>query len=204
MTTDLENIRPELDKPLSLAHIWEEYVNTYIPSEDDNPDNLDWYARYFASKSIVIKFGAVWEQFEHLVHQATCWGYCTWKDVLISLQHHTPDLPDKPIPRPSYECEPSTTAERIETRAREIFKREFKSKWPDKRINSKFAKGKWEEVKKQAIKYAQDEFDDSMVAYNIRQDERQKIHDKNMEDWQIKYDRIDHIRSIVEKLEQAE
>lgn len=142
----------------------------YIPSPDDLPDNIPYYRRHAAVKSLLRHLGLPESlASHHAIHGSGIFASDRTgrdlKDFQASLAHLLKDLkaPEAPARKISYRSEP---VKNIEKRSKALFDIHFKQKWPDKRLGSKFAKEKWEQVKAQAEKMAEAEYANEYKEYS--------------------------------------
>lgn len=186
----------------NLPEKWENLRRGYKPGPDDNPDNFDWYARYFATKQILLDAGFVWDEVKSICHQGVSWGCEDMKGFLLNVRKRLlPVVPEEPIST-SYRWDSEPMWD-IDERARKIFKSQFRSTWPDKRINSRFAKEKWEKVKRKVVGIARSEFQNVHDAWKEREEVRNKQMAKEHKEWEKKRDVIVRISEGFRTLMQA-
>jgi len=183
-----------------LEHIYQEAKAAWVPDAADNPDN-HWFYSSWAGLSAVFAalHGDVW-QHHAVVHQALCWSQGEWPALCTELRRALPQIPERPKRPLSHDQAPVRTPER----AREIFERQFRNAFPGKRLNSTFAKQKWEEVKAKAEKLADDEFLAALAAWTAREQARDKIYQEALSAWYAARDRITQLTQIVAALETTE
>jgi len=159
--------------------------------KDDNPDCIPFYRFWNGLREL---FGKEFVgEYHGIFHQAT-----------ISLRSYAePDLDvyfketirifnyQHPIRHPAYrKINPDPKPElREEERARKIFESHFRVSFKGKRINSNFAKTKWESVKEQAYKFARENFEAEMKIWEKKQeflDKKYYEEDKRDEEYRKK------------------
>lgn len=152
------------------SEIFEQAYADFVPAKDDNPDAIPYY-RAFAG------LRAAWGEdfylkYNHAVHQAACWcgglngdRYQVAVATIMDLVEKT-RLPDPPRMEMSWDSEPNPPTEND---ARGIFNASFKKAFPGKRLNSKFAREKWEEKRELAMNLAQEEYEGKKAAYDAKQ-----------------------------------
>ena len=187
-----------------LKGTWKLMIKNYVPTSDDDPKRNNWYARFYASSALLDlvsldidpRFNIDWS---HLVHSSTALSdEQSFEQWLIALKHFAPSEPEKPNWSCRYDPRPQP---HIETRAKELFRKSFKEKWPDKRINCKFAKDKWAEVMEKCTTMAENEF---RAKYD-KWVERERAHNEKQEKMTAEYDKAldeyQHIQKIIKVLE---
>jgi len=182
---------------MNLEEKWENLRRGYEPSSDDNPDNYDWYARYFATKQILLDAGLIWEEVGHICHQGVSFGCDDLKGFLLNAKRLLPEIPKRPERGYVYDCEP---IERVEEDAYELFRSQFKARWSGKRINSKFAKEKWEQVKDKAIEIARQEHVEKQEQWKERERTRDDEWNARLREWDEKRDVAVRIREAFERI----
>lgn len=169
------------------------------PSEDEQtyPENAWFYRAFDCLRS---EFPVQVERWNGLFHNAICWGHGEAELVLKSLVSTINEMkePSKPYEHTSCDYEPSPANEND---AYEIFKAQFKAKWPTKRINSKFAQEKWESVKTQAQEIANEQFKARHDAWAEREARRNAEHGRKVAEWQVKVDEIADLRAFAKQIQ---
>lgn len=174
-----------------------ERFSSWQPSIDEQtyPENA-WFYRAF--DCLRAQYPAEVEKWNGIFHNAICWGHGELAPTIQSFISTVRAIkePEAPIQRYCSDYEPSPR----EGEAFEIFTRQFKAKWPSKRINSKFATEKWNTVREQAEEIAQAEFKIRHDAWQTRENERNRIHAKKVEEYQAKVNDLAELRAFAEQL----
>lgn len=114
------------------------------------------------------------------------------------LPMHKPKQPEKPVSyRCCYHSEPPLPTEEA---AKSIFAVQFKDKFPGKRLNSKFAKEKYELCKEKAMEFAMQDYAREKAEYDAKVEKTESrwkaeddAHAKSVEQWNAAV-------SLIEKL----
>jgi len=134
------------------------YISEYKPEPNESPDRSKLFAMYQAAEKIAIEEGMDWKDMSNGVWQGIMRGDATPNDVAKFLKgYEVGDAPKRPV---SYSSKPELpTDEAINARALEMWKEQYKAKFPGKRTNSNAANESWQKVKDQAYKFAKVELE---------------------------------------------
>jgi len=166
---------------------FERAFSAWEPNEDEAtcPDNA-WFYRAF--DCLRDAFGKeTMERYNGLWHNAICWTRGESYEAIVK-NFKDAALKNEAKPRPieaywSYESEPVFD---VLNEAYEIFKQQFKAKWKDKRINSKFANEKWDSVREKAVELARSAFDERHKRWQEKRDRRAQEYQARLAEWQEK------------------
>lgn len=178
---------------MDLATIYETTRSSWRPSPDDNLSNAWFYSAFEGMKAVC---NAINPEFffecNYLLHEAICLSQ--GKDLALIVKCiRIPETPKKPEQRYSSDYEPTYD----ENRPREMFAQQFKAKFPGKRINSRFASEKWEEVKAKAEEYAQTEYKARFADWQGRELRRAEEHAIRVRIWEANCKRVEEIGAFV-------
>lgn len=169
----------------------------YQPDPDDNPDCLKYNQAWYALRGLALADGFSAEEFKaawHTLHSVVGWSQGEWKHMAPCYWQFRPSLPDKPqhrccyIPRP-HRGDP-----------RELFKQQFKAKWPDKRLNSNFANEQWVKVQATAIAMIDEEYEQAMAEWQAKVDAFEARQAKEIAEWRADVERTERQRFLVETI----
>lgn len=140
----------------------------FTPLPDDCPDAIPYYRNWAGLRAVV---GAEdLARFHGGIHNAMFWARDhTWASIRRAIQKAAEGAEPPPEPErrvPWHLSEPAElTEELLHKHASEIFKRDFKRAFPRKRLNTKFARKKWIEVRGHARELARREHEAALAVY---------------------------------------
>lgn len=136
----------------------------FIPAADDNPEAIPYYRTFYATREL---FGSwIWEQHHHVMHQACC----TYPNSLSGIVSYVRCIVEgrnkygrgEVKLEHLYEAEPEP---RLEERAYDIFKRQYRTVFKGRRIPSNHSNEQWERVRTKALELAHAEYQEDLRPY---------------------------------------
>jgi hypothetical protein len=182
----------EIKKPSSAVDTFTLAHDAFVPAPDDNKEAIPFYRTWFGLK-------AVWgeefcKEFHYVLHEISCRiiglkveeKYPKALELLqYNIDHQA--YPPKPQRRISYSSEPDLFTDKD---VEEIFVVHFKARWPEKRINSKFAKekrkGAWETCQKLAL----ERYERDKAGFVAQENQRERDYQNQLISWQERVDSI--------------
>lgn len=182
------------------------YLNgfqSFVPASDDNPDCVPFYRAWRGMETVIGKDAM--NKWHHLLHEAI--GWASYKPE--SEQYHTIvthlramvdrwEAPKEPYHSFFYETKPTEPTEKD---ARDLFNREYKRAFPNKRANSKHANEQWRLKRDQAIAIVQEQYQDSLARYEKRKAEREQENARRKQDWIDTFHSMANFEEFVRNLE---
>lgn len=179
---------------MTSEEIFQKARQAFQLRDDDNPDCILYYRDWAGICAVVGQEKA--DKFNSFIHNAMFYANPahTWEGIKCGLTSMIKEMtvPEKPTTHICWAVEPNQD---VEGRAYEMFKVQFKQEFPQKRINSKFAKEKWQEKKTLAMKYAQENVDCEMDRYREEVNCVEAKNQRVLEEWQNKI----HSMALLEK-----
>ncbi|MGH9876044.1 MAG: hypothetical protein ACRD5H_00255 [Nitrososphaerales archaeon] len=187
---------------MNIQDIFERGCQDFIPDERDNPDCIWFYRAFYGMRALCIALKVDIEPLHSLIHHALCISNGDFNLALQDLQASSVGLTMEAEPQRYYgsDYEPTFNDADVQCRAREIFVKQFKVKFPGKHINSLFAQEKWSEVQNKVREYAQTELEQNFIEWRKREDKREKEHAKHIEAWHDKCKKIAAIKAAIETI----
>lgn len=151
---------------------FQEAWDAFVPAPDDHPDRVPLCRNWDATQAVVGK--EIMRAYHHHFHEVICMETrsdraSTWRIVLNGLRQQSREESRLVPPRffyPWYLTEPDGRSETLEKRAKAFFESAFKQKYPDKRLNSKFANAEWEKLHEKMFKLAFKDYQDQHQEYS--------------------------------------
>lgn len=149
------------------TEIYEAAYKAYTPDEDalKYPDNITFYRAWYGLKALLNSYG--YDDIYNApinAHTLCCWEKSgEYAQVIKALSCVTPKPPVAER-RYSMFCRSAPTYQ-VEKDAVEIFNRNYKEKFPGKRLGTKHCKEQWEKVKEKAKAMAHEEYNERYAEY---------------------------------------
>lgn len=176
---------------------FQEAYHGFQPAADDNPECIPFYRSHAGLR-------AAWgedfcRQHHSLVHECAC--YCNG-DYAKAVQHakwigETIKLPEEPSYSYSWKSEPRKPTE---ADAKEEFKWRFKAAFPGQRLNSREARQKWLEKRRQALKYVGKRYHKALLEYRQDVERCAEENAKRKAEWQGECSRLEALKAAVQSL----
>jgi hypothetical protein len=187
---------------VSTALRYQEAAASFVPASDDNPDCIPFYRAFTGLR-------AVWcEDFcktnHHIVHQAACHASQVWPEdayrvALASVRDLASKMVNPPRPNPQYSYR-AAPGEPTEADAYNLFKEEFKRAFPDKRVNSRFAKEKWNQKREKALEIVRERWSLARGRFDAEERKIQDVNDKQRQEWEARCASIAEFKAAVGSL----
>ena len=180
-------------KPTPMKTLFDDTKAAWTPDPEDNPDCHWFYASWTAMAEVFRRLGLSLKSVHHSMHQALCMAQGDWEGTLAQLRQALPfPRPEKPE-RPLWQSrsKPVTDEKALAKEARELFKSEFKRKFPGERCNSKHANEKWRSVEAKALTLAKERFQNRLERWQEEENRRAEEHSARLADWRKECQEID-------------
>jgi len=180
----------------NLETIYTQAKAAWTPQEGDNLENAWFYSSWAGFIAMCTELQEDPWKHNHIAHQAICSSRGEWAELLRCFANLYPAYPPEPKRHFSSDCEPY----RNESLAGQIFARQFRRAFPGKRINSRFAKEKWREVRSQAEVLAEREYQSCLAEWQEREDRRNREYDRQIAEWQEKCGKVAEAITFLDRI----
>ena len=150
---------------------YEQAYAAHQSAPDDAEENVPFYRTWAGMKAVLALHGYDDPFTAPLdLHSICCWAQQDHQSQSYGAILCVLDMcaPKEPAPlkhvRCFYRSEPTPPTE---ADARKVFEESYRAKWPGKRINTKHAKEKWEQVKALAAVVAQQRYEEEKRKYDL-------------------------------------
>lgn len=186
---------------------FEKAYNAFVPQDDDPKDNIPFYR---TAAGLQAAWGKDFcDKHNSAFHQAACEsGYGNpqtleerYRAAVVTLRHFadTMTLPQEPLRTYGSSCY-SCPQEPTEADAYNLFKAEFKTAFPEHRVNSKFANEKWAEKKEQALQIVRVRYQASLSRWEQEQERLANENEQRRSEWQAKCDKVNQFKAAVAQI----
>ena len=171
--------------PQDVIDKWNKGAEKFVLQKEDNPDNIQFYKAWYSIREIL--GNEFVEKYNGFCHNSLCMGGSENPKYFFSnFINFAKQIPIDPKPIKHYGWWCVKPNDNIEERAKEMFNRQFKEKFVGKRLNSKFAKEKWDEVKDKAIEFAKQNYETELAKYEKQVAEVDAEYQKKLDEWNDK------------------
>jgi len=186
-----------------LKSLFYQAKQEFVLDASDDPGFLWFYSSWRGMQKICETLGVDIQEIHHLVHHALCVSNGEFDLILKDLRQEMetmvlPKMPEKTWWHSDYE--PVFGESDIKERAYEIFKGQFKTTFPGKRLGTKFAKEKWEEVEDKAKELATAALQAAYDSWKEREDGRQEKYIRCLVQWQESCSIINKTKESIQKI----
>jgi hypothetical protein len=186
---------------MNLKKLYEENRAKWTPEVGDNPDNFWFYSAWYAVKVILGCAGIEIDTVNCQIHLALCMSHGDWDLFIKCLEKNAPQQPKRPEKPYTWDNEPTKD---LPGRARRIFETQFRGRFKGKRLNSKFANEKWEEVREAALELGRQEFEREHCAYRARERQRNADYQPLLKVWFEDCDKVARAHKAINFLTEKE